>query len=148
MNLLDTVEVTLRVPLDRLGDAYAFCASLFQTSEAVPPSSGATDAGDTDRLTPMTILTNYAGGESEYWRPFLEALADHPDEWVEWTSLCSAIGLTPRQASGMLGAGERRCKGAPPYDKKQDGGQHWFRMPAVAATIVREHLAAKSNTRR
>lgn len=147
MQELHTVEVTLRVPLDRIGDTYAFGASLFQTTDVVPPPNDTTDTDDTDRWASMTILTNYAGGESEHWRPFLEALADHPDEWVEWTALCSTIGLTPRQASGMIGAGERRCKGAPPYDKKQEGGQHWFRMPTVAATIVKENLAQKGNAR-
>lgn len=82
---------------------------------------------------------NYLGGISDHWRPFLERLAQEPDEWVSWTVLCEAIGLTPRQASGMLGAAERRCNGRPPYEKSgYTEGDHWFRMPREVAEIIME----------
>ena len=53
------------------------------------------------------------------------------------------IGLTPRQASGMLGAAERRCNLYPPYEKSgYTEGDHWFRMPNEVAEIIKE-LAAE-----
>ncbi len=79
----------------------------------------------------------------DYWRPFLEELADNAGEWVEWTVLCNAVGLTPRQASGMLGAAERRCKQLPPYEKAWEENQYWFRMPNEVAAVVKE-LAGKN----
>jgi hypothetical protein len=85
-----------------------------------------------------SIQDAYLGGVSEVWRPFLEYLADRPDEWVEWSDLCRHINRTPRQASGVLGAAERRCHGRPPYEKKSEGETHYFRMPAHAATVIQE----------
>jgi len=73
----------------------------------------------------------------------VEELADNAGEWVEWTVLCNAVGLTPRQASGMLGAAERRCKQLPPYEKAWEENQYWFRMPNEVAAVVKE-LAGKN----
>lgn len=80
----------------------------------------------------------YLGGVSEVWRPFLEYLADRPDEWVPWPDLCEHIERTPQEASGMLGAAERRCGGLPPYEKRWIGRTRHFRMPTSADEIVRE----------
>jgi hypothetical protein len=86
----------------------------------------------------------YNGGVSEYWRPFLEMLADRGGEWVAWSTLYEGLGLTSRQAAGMLGAAERRCKGHPPYEKAWEEYEHWFRMPTETAEIVKE-LAARDS---
>jgi hypothetical protein len=83
------------------------------------------------------VRRNYLGGVSDYWRPFLEELAAHPDEWLSWQQLCGAIDLPPRKASGMLGAAERRCKQLPPYEKAIEDGEYWFRMPASVADVIR-----------
>lgn len=83
-----------------------------------------------------------AAGQSDYWRPFLEALAAKPDEWVSWHELCAEIGLDPKKASGMLGAAERRCKGLPPYYKSgYTEGDHWFSMPPEVADMIKEFAA-------
>ncbi len=144
----DTLDVTLAVPAARIGDVYQFVANLYKIEkedDTPPPITGddtrpstSKNAGEDDQFAPGTVMSNYCGGESEYWRPFLDELAKRPGEWVEWTALCAAIDLPPRQASGMIGAAERRCKGRPPYEKCFEDGQHWFRMPAEVADVVRQ----------
>ncbi|WP_328851260.1 hypothetical protein OG994_25855 [Micromonospora globbae] len=144
----DLVQISVSVPANRVSDLYAFVATLHGPigSKEVPKVEykGAPVA---QRALPgfgkATVRKNYLGGVSDYWRPFLERLAEEPDEWVSWTVLCEAIGLTPHQASGMLGAAERRCKGYPPYEKSgYTEGDHWFRMPKEVAEIIKE-LAAE-----
>lgn len=144
----ELVQLNISVPADRVSDLYAFVATLHGPigSEEVPkvddkdaPVSQRAAAG----FGKSTVRKNYLGGVSDYWRPFLERLAEEPDKWVSWTDLCNAIGLTPRQASGMLGAAERRCNLHPPYEKSgYMEGDHWFRMPKDVAEVVKE-LAAE-----
>ena len=144
----ELVQLSISVPADRVSDLYAFVATLHSPigSEEVSkvddkdaPVSQRAAAG----FGKATVRKNYLGGVSDYWRPFLERLAQEPDEWVSWTDLCEAVGLTPRQASGMLGAAERRCNLYPPYEKTgYTEGDHWFRMPKDVAEIIKE-LAAE-----
>ncbi|MEU8015953.1 hypothetical protein AB0B74_08300 [Micromonospora parva] len=140
----ELVQLNISVPADRVSDLYAFVATLHGPigAEEVPkvddkdaPVSQRAAAG----FGKATVRKNYLGGVSDYWRPFLDHLAQEPGEWVSWTELCDAIGLTPRQASGMLGAAERRCNGYPPYEKSgYTEGDHWFRMPKDVAEIIKE----------
>ncbi len=142
---LDTTEVTLVVPSTSLGDVYAFAATLYSNDEE-PPTETEEEASPKDAprkraaagFGAATVRKNYLGGYSDVWRPFLQELAKNPGEWVEWTQLCEAIDRTPRQASGMLGAAERRCKQLPPYEKAYEDGQHWFRMPVEVANVIKE----------
>lgn len=147
---LGSTEVTLVVPSNSVGDVYAFAATLYNDKDE-PPTESEEEASPKDApkaraaagFGAATVRKNYLGGFSDYWRPFLEELADNAGEWVEWTVLCSAVGLTPRQASGMLGAAERRCKQLPPYEKAWEENQYWFRMPDEVAAVVKE-LAGKN----
>jgi hypothetical protein len=143
----ELVQLTVSVPADRVSDLYTFVATLHGPigSEEVPKVEKDTPASQ--RAAPgfgkATVRKNYLGGVSDYWRPFLERLAQEPDEWVSWTDLCEAVGLAPRQASGMLGAAERRCNGYPPYEKTgYTEGDYWFRMPKDVAEVITE-LAAE-----
>jgi len=133
--MADLVNLTVSVPADRVADMYAFVASLHAPTTPEGSPKGA-DAG------PDSVRRAYFGGASDYWRPFLDYLADRPGEWVAWTDLCQAIGLTPRQASGMLGAAERRCQGHLPYEKGgYREGDHRFRMAGPVATLVKGFAA-------
>lgn len=149
MSNLSTVSVT--VPGSTLSDLYAFVASLHTNAEEPPTGTEEEAAGkDGPRQRASagfgagTVRKNYLGGVSDYWRPFLEKLAAHPDEWLSWDHLCEAIGMSNRQAAGMLGAAERRCKRLPPYQKAYEDGEHWFLMPSDVAHVVKE-LASKND---
>lgn len=141
----DTTEVTLVVPSTSLGELYAFAASLHSGNEE-PPTATEEEASPKNAprqraaagFGTATVRKNYLGGRSDVWRPFLEELAEHAGEWVEWTELCAAVDRSPRQASGMLGAAERRCKQLPPYEKAYEDGQYWFRMPTEVAAVITE----------
>jgi hypothetical protein len=93
-------------------------------------------------LTSDAVRRNYAGGESEYWRPFLGLLADEPEQWVHWPRLYDALGLKNTEAAGMLGAAERRCKGFPPYVKTKEEGEYFFWMPKDVSELIIELAAA------
>jgi hypothetical protein len=102
--------------------------------------------GETEALTqgdPDAVRCAYLGGNSENWRPFLDHLADSPGVWVDWPELCDIIGLTPNQAAGMLGAAERRCKGAVPYEKRESRGVRYFRMSADNTRLVKQLYATR-----
>ncbi len=147
--MTDLTTVSVTVPTQSVGDLYAYVATLHADTEE-PPTATEEEATGKDApkkraaagFGAATVRKHYLGGNSDVWRPFLHELADHAGEWVEWTDLCEAIGRTPRQASGMLGAAERRCKQLPPYEKAWDDGQYWFRMPVEVADVVKE-LASK-----
>ncbi len=147
MSELVTVSVT--IPGTRLQDLYTYAATL-HTEEQAPPINTTEQLGTKDEpkqraaagFGAATVKKNYLGGTSDYWRPFLQELANHPDEWVSWEDLCTAIDLEPSRASGMLGAAERRCKLLPPYEKAYEDYTYWFRMPSSVANIVTE-LATK-----
>lgn len=137
------VTVSVTIPAARVAELYEFAAQLHEVEgyadleeleddeeQEAPRVRAAAGFGT------ATVRRNYWGGDSEYWRPFLNRLAESPDEWVPWTELCEAIGLTPRKASGMLGAAERRCKLRPPYDKSRMNGDTVFCMPESVAQVV------------
>lgn len=144
------VEFTTTIPKSRVGELAAFAAGLYAPIAAaatptvpearVDDGEGVSDDGlraAGPGLTSDAVRRNYAGGDSEYWRPFLKLLAHEPDQWVHWTKLHNSLGLKNTEAAGMLGAAERRCKGYPPYVKAKDNGEHYFWMPGdVAALIV------------
>ncbi len=135
------VPVTVSVPEDCVSDVYSYVARLIAGRAGGDPSIG--DAEDRkarvrNGFGPNAVRSAYVGGVSEHWKPFLETLARTPDTWVAWTELYEGLGLTNRQAAGMLGAAERRCKGHPPYEKASDHDDHWFRMPGAIADIVNE----------
>lgn len=137
--MVTLTSVTVSVPDDTISDLYAYAAEL--VAGATNGTSSA-DNGSGRKVAKWgqgreAVKKAYRGGVSDYWRPFLEALAEHPDEWVDWHMLCTAIDLTPRQASGMLGAAERRCKRLP-YEKMWEGGERYFLMSAAAANVIRE----------
>ncbi len=140
------VSVSVSVPEDRISDLYSYVAELTANPAGREPASdesGDRKARARNGFGRSAVRSAYAGGVSEHWRPFLEILADKPDTWVAWTALYEELGLTNRQAAGMLGAAERRCKGHPPYEKAWEDDEHWFRMPADTAEIVKE-LAAQA----
>jgi hypothetical protein len=157
--MTELVNISVSVPKDRVADVYSFVAhlllggstkddrwlddvrvqetSLARSGRGGPPGHY-TDYHAMWGLKPEIVKANYKGGVSDYWRPFLDAMAKTPDVWVRWADLCVAIDLPPRRASGMLGAAERRCKGYPPYEKYEDTDGYWFRMPARVAEYVQE----------
>jgi hypothetical protein len=126
------VTVSVSVPEDRVGELYEFAGRLC--------SNGSTETNRGTRwgFGREAVRKAYWGGTSDYWRPFLEELAANPDEWLAWHDLCAAIGLAPKQASGMLGAAERRLKGRPPFERSYEGGQYYFRMPSTVAEVINE----------
>lgn len=145
--MTELITVSVSVPGDRVGDLYRFAADLVNglhkelDGDISEEGGGRVPAPWT--LGRTAIRGAYLGGVSDHWRPFLEALAAQPDVWVAWTELVKAIGMTAKQASGMIGAAERRCKGQPPYEKTRDAGEHYFRMPTAAADVIKQ-LAAEA----
>lgn len=146
--MTNLVNINVSVPEEHVGSVYAYVAELITggtsdgSSKALPRKDGVRAKNGFGR---DTVRRNYLGGQSDYWRPFLEELSEHPDEWVAWADLCKAIQMTPQQASGMLGAAERRCKLKPPYEKAWEDDVYWFRMPGDVAEQVRE-LAAVAHS--
>lgn len=137
---MDLLTVTLRVPPDRVADVRAFAAALHRQERAAPALRTDTPEGRDDDA----VRCAYLGGQSEAWRPFLQILAHHSDQWVSWRFLCHAVDRTPSQAAGMLGAAERRCKQYPPYEKSGwTEGDRWFRMPEHAAAVIRALAPAR-----
>jgi hypothetical protein len=137
------VNINVSVPEDCVADVYAYVAGLI-TGGALNDTYKDTSSNGKRAAAGFgrdTVRKHYFGGQSDHWRPFLDALAEHAGDWVGWHDLCSTIGLTPRKASGMLGAAERRCKGKPPYEKAVDGDDRWFRMPIQVAGYVKEAAA-------
>ena len=128
---MELTTVTLRVPPDRVADVHAFAAALSGHAQPAP----APVAGELDE---DAVRRAYLGGRSTAWRPFLQVLADHSDEWVTWRFLCRAIGRSPSQAGGMLGAAEKRCRQRLPYEKTgATESDRRFRMPERSAAVVR-----------
>lgn len=142
--MAELVNVSASIPQDRVAEFYEFVAELVAESTSKGTNGVASTGGVRARsgFGRDTVRKNYLGGVSDHWRPFLQVLASNPGEWWAWSDLCQEIGMTPREASGMLGAAERRCKQKPPYEKVQEGGEHWFLMPQEVADVVLE-LAAK-----
>lgn len=139
--------LTVSVPEGKEADLLRFAASLAGTrpegtiEEPEDPEGGDPATGNGRRRWNWgrsRVRDAYFGGVSNVWRPFLEYLADRPDEWVSWHELCKHIHRSPREASGMLGAAERRCGGRPPYEKKWEGTVRFFRMPEALAEMIKE----------
>jgi hypothetical protein len=140
----ELANVNVSVPKHRIPELYAYAARL-NIPDADDAEFGWDDAADEKKpiraksgFGKAAVRRAYMGGVSDYWRPFLDHLADNPDKWVAWKDLYTVIGMTDRQAAGMLGAAERRCKGKPPYEKLHEDGEYWFRMPAPVAALVTE----------
>lgn len=133
MGPVEYQNVTVTVPVTRVGDLLAYAADLARSSDDDERES----AGGARPLSPAAVRMAYLGGKSGHWRPFIDVLVDQPDEWVEWLELCERIGLRPPQAAGMLGAAERRCGMRPPYEKRQIGGVIYFRVSSEIAEIIR-----------
>ncbi len=132
-------NVTVTVPEDKVAEVLRYAASLVDgTAEPEEPDDGGLLNGGRRRWGwgRRTVQDAYMGGVSDVWRPFLDYLSDRPDEWVSWTELCEHIQRTPQEASGMLGAAERRCHGRPPYEKKWVGQVRHFRMPESVAEVI------------
>lgn len=146
-NIYETVTVT--VLQDRVPELLEYAGSLARPAkeeeEAADPDEAASGPPAAKGFSQASVISAYRGGVSEYWPVFLRILAQQSlaaagtsnDGWVAWDKLCAAIGLAPRSAAGMLGAAERRCQGAPPYEKAYEGG-HWFRMPEAVARLIIE----------
>lgn len=123
--------LTVSVPAGREPELLKFAASLAQPSgDEVSPevASPGIDA--------KSIKDAYFGGVSKVWRPFLHYLAARPDEWVAWPDLYKHINRTASEASGMLGAAERRCGDHVPYEKVWRGKVRYFRMAESVATLI------------
>jgi hypothetical protein len=132
---LATVSVT--VPEERIPDLLRYAADLneVETEPSVDPQTGVKARWGWGR---QAVHDAYLGGTSESWRPFLDHLAEHADEWVTWEELLKVIDFTAQQGAGMLGAAERRCKGRPPYEKRITGNVREFRMPSQVAEYIME----------
>jgi len=136
--------VTVTVPTDTVPRLLQFAADLAKPEGPQP---------DTDAARVDFIQTAYRGGDSEYWRPFLDYLADRPGEWVSSDVMGKRLGLSRDQIAGMLGAAGRRL-GAEErlhewftdgpvriYEKQYFGGKAHYRMPKDVADIIVEHVA-------
>ena len=130
------VTVTVTVPEEFVSDVLRHAADLAEPED---------EAGQAERRrgTPHgfgreAVRRAYEGGESDYWRPWLEHLADHPDEWFSGPDIAEAIGMRADAVAGMLGAAERRCKQRPPYEKQWVNGHREFLMPESVARVIRE----------
>lgn len=95
---------------------------------------------DTERAY-EAVRRAYAGGVSNRWRPFLEYLARHADQWVRVPDIARELDCTPQQVVGMLGAAERRCGQEPPYEKKGPTGRRQFRMTKLHSAWILQFAA-------
>lgn len=120
---LTLVTVSATIPEDSLSHYYTFIAGLHEgTSEVV-----SVDA----------IKHAYLGGrDNEPWRRLLRELAKRGGDEVHWPDLCGAVGYGRRTMSGVIGAGERRCKENTPYTKRYSGDDTWFTMRPDVAQII------------
>lgn len=139
--MTEMVTVSVTVPVQSVSDLYQYAGDLVASSGG-DAANGSGAGGKRWGFGKSAVRKAYNGGQSDYWRPFLEAMAAEAGEWVSWPDLCEAIGLSPKEASGMIGAAERRCKGRPPYEKVWEGGVRYFRMPVDVADVIKD-LASK-----
>ncbi len=144
------VDYTSTIPKSRAGDLAAYVATLYDPPPTAGPAAPTLRDARVDGegvhpdalraagpgLTTDAVRRNYAGGESEYWRPFLKLLAHEPEQWVHWPKLYNALGLKNTEAAGMLGAAERRCGGFPPYVKTKEDGQYFFWVPQDVSELI------------
>jgi hypothetical protein len=69
-------------------------------------------------------------------------LADRPDQWVPWATLCREVGRSDRQCRDIVHRAERRVGGYPPYVRASRtdshvGGSVEVWMPAATAALIR-----------
>jgi hypothetical protein len=93
-------------------------------------------------LTAAAVAMSFRGGASDHWRHFLLALADQPNQWVPWATLCVEVGRSDRQCRDIVHRAERRVGGYPPYVRASRtdshvGGSVEVWMPAAAAALIR-----------
>ena len=93
-------------------------------------------------LTTAAVVGSFRGGSSDHWRRFLLALADRPEQWVPWSTLCVEVGRSDRQCRDIVHRAERRVGGYPPYVRASRTDSHvggfvevW--MPAATASLIR-----------
>jgi hypothetical protein len=135
---MDFVTASVLVRPENLPKLLRFAAQLEE--EATGAGRSTEDEDDHSRgWDPQSVRESYLGGKSIVWRPFLEYLAERPDQWIPWADLTNAIERTPQEASGMLGAAERRCHQLPPYEKRGSSPTVEFRMPGRVASVIRHH---------
>jgi len=139
------VAVTVSIPQNRVSDLYAFAATLHTTPSgkgtSTAPKGEGSGPGEVDA---DAIRDAYRGGSNNApWRLILDALADHAGEEVYWPDLCERVGLNRRSASGVIGAGERRCKNHVPYTKRYLGDETWFLMSPEVAEVIKKLAAEK-----
>ena len=130
------VSVTVTVPEEHVADVLRYAAELAEYD--AEPAPNERRRGTPHGFGREAVRKAYLGGSSEYWRPWLEHLADSPDEWLSGPEIAQAIGMDSAAVPGMLGAAERRCRQRPPYEKRWVDGHREFLMPASAAEIIRE----------
>lgn len=141
---METTITSVAVPQHRLGAFYEHLATLFTGDE----SSGTSEVPELPDLTLDDIREVYFGGSgNQPWRDLLLELSLHPGEEVHWPELCEAIGLTRRVASGVIGAGERRCKGKVPYTKRYTGDETYFEMSPEVSKMVQMIATTKDVTK-
>ncbi|SEB45617.1 hypothetical protein SAMN04489727_1897 [Amycolatopsis tolypomycina] len=91
-------------------------------------------------LSPEAVVRAYEESTSEHWRAFLKVMAHESltaaDGWVGWEKLCDGAGITRKVGSGVLGAAEKRLKGAVPFEKEKYSDSYRFRMPKQVAELI------------
>src|SRR2546423_502651 len=138
--------VSVSVPEDRVADLYNYAATLIRGEEPggddgdlqLEPTRHWSPGFQAAATDPDAIKQAYLGGHSRAWRPFLRHLATRPGEWVPFPDAMKAVDRTVQQGIGMVGAGERRCRGRLPYDKRWEHGRREYRMPDANARVVRD----------
>lgn len=75
-------NVTVTVPVTRVGDLLAFAADLARSQD-----DGRDPVHATRSLSPVVVQMAYFGGKSEHWRPFIDVLVSRPEEWIGWVEL-------------------------------------------------------------
>lgn len=101
----EIVEITIRVPEDRLGDLYRFLGTLYRVDGAEPATSADgqvalpwNPATDLDKARELLI----ASGPNP--RRFLDFLADHGGQGFEGADIARHLGWeTAQQVAGMTG---------------------------------------------
>jgi hypothetical protein len=130
---MDLTTVTLTVPTNRIGDTYAYAASLYTQAGTTEDDTSSPD------WTLEELKEAYQGGnDNQPWRDMLLELSLHPDEEVYWPDLCAAINCTRQEAAGVLGAATRRTQGRVPFTKRKSGDDTWFKMSAELADMVQK----------
>jgi hypothetical protein len=113
------VQITVTIPQSRARDLLTFAAGLHSAAADTPapaaptmPEARIEDGQGVARdalliagpgSTTSAVTRSYTGGDSEYWRPFLQLLANRPENWVHWPELYEELGLKNLEAAGMWG---------------------------------------------